>query len=343
MPVTTVMPLLLIVTTVVVAVWSTSCLAVVAIRIVRDRRPRPSSTIEPRRTEGGADRARDAWSVESVESLLAEARAPRGRTSKRIAALARLVHLRHPQAFELLRLAVLSGHPDLAEAAVRLLGRMGDRSAAKVLIEILGTDACPASRVASVLDRFPLPIAEDLCAFTRSAAPEVRFWAATLLVRYAGKPQVEESLARLVGDDDPTVRKAAVEALGTMRSARVHAVATALLDDRVFFVRAHAIRALAATRDPEYGEVIARGLGDRSRWVRLAAKESLVAMGPAVEPALIGLLTSGDEVVRRGAIEVMHDLGLLRAWMRRAAIDDTAGDTIDLVARVLPAAFEEVH
>jgi HEAT repeat protein len=334
------MSLLLVATTIVVAVCSTSCLAVVAVRIVRGRRLRPTPMIEAPLPESGTDGSRDAW---SVESLLADARAPRGRTSKRITALGRLVQLRHPQAFELLRLAVLSRHPDLVEAAVSLLGRLGDRSAANVLIEILGTDACPASRVASELDHFALPIAEDLCALTRTTAPEVRFWAATLLVRYAGQPQVEESLARLVDDDDPTVRKAAVQALGAMKSSLVPAVATALLTDPIFFVRAHAIRALAATGEPEHAEAIARGLGDASRWVRLAAKDALVAMGPGAEPALILPLTLGDEVVRRGAIEVMHDLGLLRAWMRRAAVDDTAGDTIDLVAHVLPAAFDEVE
>jgi HEAT repeat protein len=131
---------------------------------------------------------------------------------------------------------------------------------------------------------------------------------------------VEDALACLVSDDDPTVRKAAVQTLGAAKSRRIHTLATVLLSDPVFFVRAHAIRALAATREPAHGAAIARGLGDSSRWVRLAAKESLVAIGPAVEPALIALMTSDDQVVRTGAIEVMHDLGLLPATCAEAEV-----------------------
>jgi HEAT repeat protein len=223
-----------------------------------------------------------------AERLLADARSARTAKWRRVAAMRVLAHARHPEVVEVLRDASGDPDPDIVEAVVGLLGTLPDHRAAETLIDMLRSGRHAASRVASVLDVFPLPIATLLCALTGDRTPSVRYWGATLLGRYGSTPDIEAALSDLAEDPDPTVRKAAVEALGRMASPAMMPVAVSLLADPVFFVRAHAVRALASLRTPDAAEAIARTLDDPDWWVRRACSESLTALERRDDCAVAG-------------------------------------------------------
>jgi HEAT repeat protein len=242
-----------------------------------------------------------------------EATAHRGAAQKwrRIAALRVLFHGRHAGILRLLERALGDVDPDVVGAAVDLLGSMGDRQAAFLLVGGLRAQVYPPSRIATLLDGFPFPIAELLLPLLDDASPVVRFWAATLLVRYAGTDGLEDRLVFLARDPDPLVRKATVETLGRIGGAKAAATALELLEDPVWYVRAHAARALGDLGRADLADRIMPLLADGEWWVRFAVKESLQAMGAAIVPDLIPYLDHADGFARNGTAEVLQNLGFL--------------------------------
>src|SRR5690606_21873459 len=129
--------------------------------------------------------------------------------------------------------------------------------------------------------------------------PHVRINALRALATFADEALVP-AVARLLGDADPNVVLAAVEALGSLGGA--HAAARALraqvaasagrrepartglrlaLDDEHPHVRINALRALATFADEALVPAVARLLGDADPNVVLAAVEALGSLGGA--------------------------------------------------------------
>lgn len=241
---------------------------------------------------------------------------------KRIAALRILCAAGHPEAGRLLRTALLSGEPDLAGAAVALLVRQPNREAAKLLVHALRANLHPRSRVAARLDRFPLDVPDLILSLARDTDTQARYWGATLLARYGAAPETAEALEALTADADPSVRKAAIESLGVVGGPRAAAVAVRLLGDNVFFVRAHAARALGDLERVDLAHHVLPLLADPEWWVRTAAKDALQAMGPAVAPVVAGCLDHEDRFARNGAAEVLQNLGVVDTIADRARRGD---------------------
>jgi len=247
-------------------------------------------------------------------------RLARGRRRwRRIRALRILVRARWHAAAPLLAEALESGDEELAAAAVALLGEVGDQPAAEALVEALRDNRFSRSRIAAQLDVSPEPIAQQLLSLLRDPDAQVRFWGATLLGRYAGDPAVDLELTRAAADVNPSVRAASVESLAVSRAPAATTTAVALLRDPVWFVRAHAARAL---RDlgGNTGAAVAELLADESWWVRAAAKEALEARPERALAVLMDYLDHDDEFARNGAAEVLQNTGVLDTLL--AADDD---------------------
>ncbi len=284
-------------------------------------------------------RALSSWLVtRSSAQLLAYARAKsRHATSRRVDAL-RTVTRGGLDALPLLQQAMADGDAHVVAAAVSLLGSMPDRRAAAALIEALGAGRYQPSRIATVLDRFPLPIADLLRPLASDANPTARFWGATLLARYASSDGIADEVAGLVRDPDPQVRKAAIETLGSAKSPGAATLALALLGDPVWYVRAHAARTLGDLgRADLAGEVMAL-LADRQWWVRQAAKEALEKMGPAVWRDVIKGLDHPDLFARNGAAEVLQNLGVLDSMIvLEATSAHPAPDKVEMLRKIAAA------
>jgi HEAT repeat protein len=245
----------------------------------------------------------------ALESLAATPGPPR-RNTRRIAAMQLLTLVRGPGVTSILARAVDDRDQEIVGAALALLGRVADDTAAAALIDALKHAKYAPSRVATYLDRFERPIGADLRPLLHHPDPNVRYWGATLLSRHH-VPGVDQDLAALANDPAPLVRKAAVATLARIGGPALDPVARTLLNDATWFVRAHAARALAATGEGDVAELIAPLLADREWWVRLAAKESLQLLGDDVWAVLVPYLDHEDGFARNGAAEVLQNIGVL--------------------------------
>ncbi|MCA9728192.1 MAG: HEAT repeat domain-containing protein, partial [Candidatus Eisenbacteria bacterium] len=151
---------------------------------------------------------------------------------------------------------------------------------------------------------------------------------------------VSEGIAAALADREPPVRRAAVEALGSLRARDQLAALCHALRDSDLQVSTAAIEALVAIGDPgavrhlievlkdesEYArraavevlnevatpEAIAdlvHALQDEDWWVRVRAADALGALGgDRVVDAILGLVHSEDVFVRRYAIEILNSI-----------------------------------
>lgn len=234
----------------------------------------------------------------------------------------------------LLEAALEDKDPDVAGAAVSILGSLGERSHAQLLVDALRRNVYARSRIAAQLDAFDVPIADLLKPLLDDLDPAVRQWGATLLARYED-PSVELELAALVIDEDAQVRAAALKGLARTSSGLAAMAALTSLRDPVWFVRVHAARALGRLGHPTLAAKVVDLLADEHWWVRTAAKDALEAMGPDATPVVIEALRSGDRFVRNSAAEVLQNTGVVDDLVARLA--DSPGD--ELAARTIRSVF----
>lgn len=289
------------------------------------------------------DGAAPAWLKEAVAAcararygarrLLREAAGRHWRRDpwRRVGALHLLYQLRAGGLHALLGMALAQPDRDVAAAAVTLLGALGDRPAAALLVRALRRDRQGRARVATQLDRFDDGIADLLLALLDDADAAVRLWSIRLLARHRALARLDARLAAHAGDADAAIRKAVVQALGELGGPLALAVATRLLADPVGYVRAHAARALGRLRQPPHavGALLAPMLADRDWWARLAAREVLAAAGPAVWRDVAAQLQSSDAFARDGAHEVLRQIGMGDAAARPADADAGADGDAD--------------
>lgn len=226
---------------------------------------------------------------------------------------------------------------EIGGAALALLARTPDRQAGITLIEALKAGRYPASRVATYLDQFPLSLSDSLRPLLHHPDEQVRYWGATLLSRQrvAG---IETELAALTTDPSPLVRRAAVASLVQIDRPAAARVARLLLDDRVWYVRAHATRALAEAEGADAAEAIAPLLADREWWVRVAAKESLEHLGEEAWSVLVPYLSHEDAFARNGAAEVLQNIGVLDSLIvLEAATVRPSAAKLDMLRRISAA------
>lgn len=269
------------------------------------------------------------------ERVIRRAQAHRNEAQKwrRIASLRILSVAGWSDATSLLRSALADADPDVAGAAVSILGLGGTRAHAELLIDALRRNVFARSRIAAQLDTFSVPILDVLLPLLDDLDPAVRQWGATLVARY-DDPVVGLELAALVVDDDPQVRAAALKGMARGGSPLATPAAMTALEDPVWFVRVHAARALGRLGHPELATDVVALLGDPHWWVRTAAKDALEAMGSEATPALVTALRNDDEFVRNSAAEVLQNTGVvdeLVATLAEAPDDELAARAVQSV------------
>ena len=260
-----------------------------------------------------------------ARQLEREARGEIGRRWRRVRALTVLTRARSDSAVPLLADALESGDEELVAAVVPLLGELGGLESSAVLVRALRTNAFARSRIAAQLDESHDPIPQLLLPLLGDRDAQVRYWGVALLARYAGDDAIERELVRSATDPEPSVRAAAVEGLARRHTHAAGLTAAALLGDPVWFVRAHAARALRELNG-DSGPAVASLLADRSWWVRAAAKETLEARPGLALELLLAYLDHEDEFARNGAAEVLQNTGVLDALLGEApgSVPETA-------------------
>jgi HEAT repeat protein len=246
------------------------------------------------------------WFVQQASA----SRSPRANW-RRIAALRLLAHQSYSGIVPLLGQAVADPDSEIVGAALAILGRIPDMKAADILINALKSQQYSASRIATYLDQFPLPIPAQLRPLLHHPDATVRYWGVTLLASPRNVTGLESDIAALTADSAPLVRRAAIAGLAQVNPAEAVKAATPLLVDAVWYVRAYAARAIGEAADPELAPAVTPLLADREWWVRTAAKEALQRMGTEVWSALVPYLDHPDTFARNGAAEVLQNIGIL--------------------------------
>lgn len=284
--------------------------------------------------------ARAVTNQHNLEWFVQQASASRGARAnwRRIAALRLLAHQGYSGIVPLLAQAATEHDSEIVGAALAILGRTPDMKAAEILVNALKTQQYSPSRLATFLDRFPLPISPLLRPLLHHPEATVRYWAVTLLARHRTQPGLDAEIAALTTDPAPLVRRAAVASLAQLNPSAVVQAARPLLADPVWFVRAHAARAIGETGNPEYARDIAPLLTDREWWVRTAAKEALQRMGPEVWSALVPYLDHADAFARNGAAEVLQNIGILDSLIiLEAATARPSPEKIEMLRKIASA------
>ena len=214
------------------------------------------------------------------------------------------------QTRSLLEHGVRSADRQVRISAITTLGRLGHRHewAIDALIEALATGGEPV-RVAAQLDRLAPRAGARLIPLLGHPSDLVRFCATRLVVRYPALARTH--LPALTRDWSPNVRAAALETLRASGSGEALRCSLRLLDDPHARVRASACRTTSAIGGIRAAPFLAMRLGDESWWVREAAREALVALGPDVAAFVLHLLEAGDPTLRHGAALVLQDVGAL--------------------------------
>jgi HEAT repeat protein len=272
-----------------------------------------AATSLPNRSQAAEIFARSATTHHNLDWFVQQASASRSPRAnwRRIAALTLLAHQGYSGIVPLLGQALGDSDSEIVGAAVSILGRIPDMKAADLLINALKAGQYPASRVASHIEQFPLPIAHLLRRLLHHPDATVRYWGVTLLARHKQAPGLDAELMTLTSDQAPLVRRAAIASLAQVNVAQAVAAARPMLTDAVWYVRAHAARAIALADDPDLAEDVAPLLADREWWVRTAAKDALQRMGSEVWSTLVPYLDHPDEFARNGAAEVLQNIGIL--------------------------------
>jgi HEAT repeat protein len=272
-----------------------------------------AATSLPERSPATEIFARSATTCHDLAWFVEQASARRGPRAnwRRIAALRLLAYQGYSGIVPLLGQAMTDHHSEVVGAAVTTLGRIPDMKAAEILINALKSRQYAASRIATYLDRFPIPISHLLRPLLQHPDDTVRYWGVMLLARHKPTAALERDLVGLTNDAAPLVRRAAVATLTRMNQAEGIKAAQPLLADAVWYVRAHAARAIAEAEDPELAPLVSPLLADREWWVRAAAKDALQRMGTEVWATLVPYLDHPDRFARNGAAEVLQNVGIL--------------------------------
>jgi HEAT repeat protein len=272
------------------------------LRVLDGSEPAPIGTLRPESVEAllglrealrGRDSTRVAELLERYGAVvMLERIAARGRANRRLDAIVALSNARIPSSLPTLVAGIGDANRTISVAAARAAARTLAR------IEDLFDRDQGAAALGRALDEAELPfgIVEEVVVLSEDAATSLiqvlllqerpRSAAVRAAVDGIGRLKLlvfAEEIVRFLRDPDDEVRAAALRAvcrLGFLPESS-HGIVIAALTDDVDFIRIHATGAVRFLSRPQALSLLSDRLGDRSWWVRRAAADALVALGPA--------------------------------------------------------------
>jgi HEAT repeat protein len=242
--------------------------------------------------------------------------------------------IRHRPSWPLLVEAVGDPHPSVRSAAAQALGRIQEPRSFPALAERLKSTAIERAPEISLrslkmaLISFPAALAAHLRPLLESPHPRVRFLASDVVSglvqrqgedRSGGNPEkdrlppgiAEIFLSRLWLDGNPDVRARAADVLGHLEDKRAAQALLQLAEDPQWFVRLHAVRALAHHRLVPFA-ILTRRLTDPHWRVREAAARAMCAQGdPGVDGLVEHFLSTEDRYSQEQVTEQLGRAGLI--------------------------------
>jgi HEAT repeat protein len=231
---------------------------------------------------------------------------------QRIEALLAIGFIGTPQALDILKKSICSKEGDVAYFSMLSLGRIKTAGSAKILMDAIRMHVSSGYEVASIVETFPATVADDLIDIAENGDPTVRFWAIRIIGRFKPKKYIKR-ICGLTHDDLPDIRAAACECLGELADVSTKDVIKQRLADTVWFVRMHAVRAIAeiAKEDciPDVSSLLMR---DTNWYVKRAVKEAMEKYVDKAIPYIRKAFASEDLDARKDCVEIIEVAGYLK-------------------------------
>lgn len=268
--------------------------------------------------------------------------------------------VQHRPSWPLLVKALEDPHPDVQAVAVRSLAAIKEPDSFGPLLERLHEVLLkPAARlslrsVKTALVSFPLKQAPGLLSSLTHSHRRVRFLATDIIREMVERQStVEEDfvldaknfppelaevfVGQLCFDENPDVRARAAPVISYLSDPRSTPVLLTLLEDSQWFVRLHAVRALAKRKFLPQAQQVAQRLTDPHWMVREAAARTLLVFGRAGSEQLAQhFLETEDRYSREQIADEMQRAGLIPNMLAQYASgrDGAETEVIDMLVQM---------
>jgi serine/threonine-protein kinase len=188
---------------------------------------------------------------------------------------------------------------------------IGEKATEDLLPDLLsrtaGRDHAARVHIIRLLENFSTPEVQDtLERLLRDENRQVRAAALKALGGMDTKQNIELIVSLLL-DNDLDVQNRAVELLIKLNDPETCKYLVGVLRDESEYTRRNAVEVLNEIADPESIKLLLTPLGDGDWWVRSRACDALGKIGgPRVLSAVMGLIHDKDENIRRSAIEILN-------------------------------------
>ena len=267
--------------------------------------------------------------------------------------------VQHHASWPLLVKALEDPHPDVQAVAVRSLAVIQEPECFGPLIERLhhvvmkGTSPLSLRSIKTALVSFPLKYMVRLLPSLKHAHRRVRFLATDIIrevverqaaweedfsldAKNTGDDLREIFLDQIAFDENPDVRARAAAVISYLADPRSTPVLLTLLEDGQWFVRLHAVRALAKRKFLSQAPQVARRLTDSHWMVREAAARALLVFGRVGSDALIEhFLSTEDRYSREQIADEIQRAGLVPALLAQYGAErDSSEPVIDMLVQL---------
>jgi HEAT repeat protein len=242
---------------------------------------------------------------------------------QRIQAVIILGYIQTASAVDILKVCLREEDEDVCYFAMLALGRIGTPDAAGVLLDFIGRGIFSGQKVVSILAGFPSTIVPVVVNALRDYNPVVRFWAVKLLNRFGPRAYLS-AVESMAADRSSDVRAAVCQYLGEHGTTQSSRVLIERLNDPVWFVRMHAVRATGRVMGMNAVPRVVSLFQDEAMPVRESVKSVIVPHMENAFPYLERFVYGEDETARRDAIDVLVESGYVTRLMSQVLSDDPA-------------------
>lgn len=214
---------------------------------------------------------------------------------RRIEAMLSLGYMQAESAIGVFKRSLLSNDKDIAYYSMMALGQIKTVKSAAALLNLLEKHPSNGYKIASILEGFPGTIADDVFKLTYSRNVLVRFWAATILSKFASEKHINR-IEKLTHDTSAEVRAAACDCLGCIGNHAARQALLKCLKDDNWLVKRHAIFALEHIMgDASVPEVI--GLINDASWSVVGAVKDVMTHHIKASLPYIEKFISGEDFI----------------------------------------------
>ncbi len=267
--------------------------------------------------------------------------------------------IQHHASWRQLVKAMDDPHPDVQAVAVRSLAAIQEPESLGPLVRrlegVVTQSSTPLSlrSIKTALVSFPLKHMTALLPALKHSHRRVRFLATDIIrevmeqeaaleedysadARVVDEMLIETFLEQLAFDENPDVRARAAPVIAYLADPRSTPVLLTLLEDAQWFVRLHAVRALAKRKYLSQARQVARRLTDSHWMVREAAARALLIFGKVGSEALTRhFLSTEDRYSREQIADEIQRAGMIPAILAQYGEEQEGGpQVVDMLVQM---------